>query len=156
MTDDHPFIAGLRHDAKACQDAEDEFRRTMNTRVAELAEARAFANRRMNLMRSLFDVVARAGQSEIAVAGAVAALRTRLGWHEDSDARDEVLTEYARLAAAAFTATHPREGDDAASRPGPDVARALADFETWYLAARGKPFWVLFEHYMPETQLVDF
>jgi hypothetical protein len=156
MIDDHPFIAALRKDARKCERAEDEFRRTMNQRVAELAEARAFANRRMNLMLYLLEMVARTEEREIAVAQAIASLRTRLGWHDDSQARGEVLTEYAKLAASAFAATREPNEKEEVAKPCPDVAEALADFEAWYAAARGKPFWMLFEHDMPETQLVDF
>jgi hypothetical protein len=162
MTEDHPFLALLEEEARQREHEESEFRRTMNARVAELAEARAFANRRMNLMRSLFATVGQAEQEEVAIAGAIAALRIRLGWREDSDARDQVLAEYAKVAAAAFAATH-RHDEEGAVQPvsteyatPPDVGAALAAFEAWYEGARGKPFWVLFEHYMPETQLVDF
>lgn len=153
MNGDHSFVASLCVDAKACEDAEDAFRRTMNARVAELAEARAFANRRMNVMRSLFDTVSRIEERDAAVAAALAALRQRLGWVEDSAARDEVLAAYRKVAEAAFAATHPADEKD---EPAADIAGALAGFEAWYVEARGKPFWVLFEHYMPETQLVDF
>ena len=157
MNGDHSFVASLCVDAKACEDAEDAFRRTMNARVAELAEARAFANRRMNVMRSLFDTVSRLEERDAAVAAALAALRQRLGWVEDSAARDEVLAAYRKVAEAAFAATHPAdEKDEPAVDIADDIAGALAGFEAWYVEARGKPFWVLFEHYMPETQLVDF
>jgi hypothetical protein len=157
MTTDS-YLDELEHAAAACEAAEAEFRRTMKERVAALAAERAFANRRMNVMRSLFQTVRQAETREIAVAGAVAALRQRLGWREDSPARDEVLSEYAKVADAAFGETRA-DADavetDAASRT-PSVREALAGFETWYLDTRGTAFWVLFEHYMPETQRVDF
>ncbi|MHB2264887.1 hypothetical protein [Aliihoeflea sp. PC F10.4] len=161
MSEMHPFIARLSENAAACEHEEQEFRRTMATRVATLAEARAFANRRMNLMKSLFATVAQADSQEIATAAAVAALRNRLGWRDDSDARNEVLTEYAKIAMAAYAATHEVEDDEdeivtVSVTQTPNVEAALQAFEDWYVEARGKPFWVLFEHYMPETQLVDF
>ena len=149
MSDAHPFIETLRDEARACEQAEDEFRRTMRERVAELAEARAFANRRMNVMRALLETAGRHDDRAEAVKAACSELANRLGWREESAAREEVLAEYAKLAATAHAATH-QETD------GADVPAALAEFEAWYLTARGKPFWVLFEHYMPETQLVDF
>jgi CHAD domain-containing protein len=151
MSEIHPFIGALESEAKARETAEAEFRREMNRKVAELAEARAFAFRRMNVMRALFDMVSGAKDREAAIAKAVRALRDRLGWVEDSEARTEVLERYAGIAAASFDATHPREEGEA-----PDPATALAEFEEWYASTREKPFWVLFEHYMPETQLVDF
>lgn len=152
MTDSHPFISMLVDDAKCCEQAEQDFRLTMNARVAELAQARAFAYRRMNVMRSLFDTVAAAQERDAAVARAVVMLRDRLGWRDDSDARQEVLVEYEKVAQTAFDAVHPLEDNVV----GSDIGEALAAFEAWYAEARGKPFWVLFEHYMPETQLVDF
>jgi hypothetical protein len=156
MTASQTLLDELEHAARGCEDEEAEFRRTMNARVAALAEARAFAHRRMNIMRSLFDTVAQADDGAIAVAAAVAALRNRLGWREESEARDEVLERYGALALAAFHATREDEASVAPDTPAPDVGAALAEFEAWYAEARGKPFWVLFEHYMPETQLVDF
>jgi hypothetical protein len=36
------------------------------------------------------------------------------------------------------------------------VPEALAAFEAWYAGNRPTPFWVLFEHYIPETPQVDF
>lgn len=164
MTDIHPFIATLSENAAACEHEEQEFRRTMASQVATLAQARAFANRRMNLMKLLFATVEQAESEEVAIAGALAALRNRLGWREDSQARDEVLTEYVKVAAAAFAATRgPEQDEDDAivktstgEASAADMEGALEAFEKWYVEARGKPFWVLFEHYMPETQLVDF
>lgn len=161
MNETHPFIHALAQDAHSCEHEEKEFRRTMASRVAALAEARAFANRRMNLMKSLFATVGQAESEEIALAAATTALRTRLGWRDDSEAREEVLAEYAKVAAAAFVATREADADEdriltASTADTPDIGTVLAGFEEWYVEARGKPFWVLFEHYMPETQLVDF
>ena len=162
MTD--PYLDELEREAADCEAAEAEFRRTMKERVAELAANRAFANRRMNVMRSLFQTVRQADTPEIAIAGAVAALRHRLGWREDSPARDEVLSQYANVAKAAFDEVRSGEAADTGEAPGgepegerpPSVRQALSAFEAWYLQTRGTAFWVLFEHYMPETQLVDF
>lgn len=157
MTSD-PYLEELEREATACEAAEAEFRRTMKEKVAALAQDRAFANRRMNVMRSLLQTVRQAETREIAMAGAVAALRQRLGWREDSPARDEVLTEYAKVADAAFRHAQPsaEAGSDPQLDEAPSMHDALATFETWYLGTRGTAFWVLFEHYMPETQLVDF
>ncbi len=37
-----------------------------------------------------------------------------------------------------------------------DVMAVLKEFESWYAAKHGSPFWVLFENHMPETPVVDF
>lgn len=163
MTASHPFLVELQEAAQGAERAESLLRKEMAARTKGLAGERAFAYRRMNVMRSLFEMVSQAESEEIAVAAAVAALRKRLGWVDDSPARDEVLAEYAKVASAAFHDARPAD-DEAkvilASTGGederPDTRQALAAFERWYAGTREKPFWVLFEHYMPETQLVDF
>jgi hypothetical protein len=149
---EHPYLTALSVNAKACEEAEAEFRRTMNEKVAELAQARAFAHRRINVMRALVETVETNPDRDSAVDRAVYLLRDRLGWREDSPARNEVLAEYRDVAVAAHAMFHPDDDDDDL----PELSEALATFEDWYLEARDKPFWVLFEHYMPETQLVDF
>jgi hypothetical protein len=149
---EHPFLTALSAATKACEEAEAEFRRAMNEKVAELAQARAFAHRRLNVMRALVETVQGNADRDAAVDRAVYLLRDRLGWREDSPARNEVLAKYRDVTIAAHAMFHPEEGDNNL----PELGEALATFEDWYLEARDKPFWVLFEHYMPETQLVDF
>lgn len=149
---EHPFLTALSAAAKACEEAEAEFRRAMNEKVAELAQARSFAHRRMNVMRALVETVQGNADRDAAVDRAVYLLRDRLGWREDSPARNEVLAKYSDVTIAAHAMFHPEEGDHNL----PELGEALATFEDWYLEARDKPFWVLFEHFMPETQLVDF
>jgi hypothetical protein len=53
-------------------------------------------------------------------------------------------------------ADRPAGSSSSASEPVPDPDTALAAFESWFLAARGTPFWTLFEVVIPETPLVDF
>jgi hypothetical protein len=79
-----------------------------------------------------------------------ATLRARLGWDFDSEARDEIVSRFAPVCAAL------REDDEAQAKDAADPAEALAAFEAWHIEARGVPFWVLFEKWMPETPVVDF
>lgn len=145
------FIEALAADAAAARDAEATFRREAAARIALLANERAFAFRRLALVRATADAVAGAEDEAVAVAAALAALRARLGWGEDSEARSAVLSRFAAVAAALYAATDPvRDGGTA------DVAAALAGFEGWYAEAYGVPFWALFEHEIPETPRVDF
>ena len=103
-------------------------------------------------MRAVADAIAPAENEDIAVAAASAVLRNKLGWANDSEARDAVLTHFAPVAKAMFASLAPPE----AEAEGADPRQALADFEAWYADTHGMPFWVLFEHYMPETPVVDF
>ena len=131
--------------------AEAAFRAELARRIKALAEARAFAFRKLNLMRAICDAVSSAGDEETAVANGLAVLRTRLGWAADSEARAEIISRFAPVCVAAFA----RLGEDGIA-PKEEPASALAAFEEWYATARGSPFWILFETYMPETPLVDF
>jgi hypothetical protein len=45
----------------------------------------------------------------------------------------------------------PDEGESANNVP-----EVLAGFEHWYAETRGSPFWLLFEHQIPDTPRVDF
>lgn len=182
------FIASLESATQAAAAAEAAWRNEAVRRTAMLAAERAFAFRRLNLLRAVTEAVAAAPDEETGVAHGLAMLRSRLGWTLASEAQDEIVGAFAPVcvalragcAASGAVATPVVAGaataasNDAAAwtRPvaddaapvaeagppagAPDPAAALAAFEAWYAAARQTPFWLLFEHYMPETPLVDF
>jgi hypothetical protein len=147
-----PFLSVLQAAADSAAEAEAQFRRDANRRFAALEAARAFAHRRLNLMRAIADAAAQPESEEIAVANALAVLQEKLGWRGDSEARSEVLSRFARVARAVADSVSARE--DAV--PEPDVMSALAEFEAWYAENHLAPFWALFEQQIPETPLVDF
>ena len=146
------FLDALKAAAEDAEKAEATFRREIGDLIKALEQERAFAFRRLNFMRAVADVIASAESEEVAVAHALAVVRTQLGWSSDSDARTEVLSRFATVAQAAFASLAPPEAEAEEA----DVPKALADFESWYAATRGSPFWILFEQYMPETPRVDF
>ena len=141
------FLDELKCAAERASQAEDAFRREIAARTKSLERERAFAHRRLNMMRDIDEVIAPAASEENAIAAAEAALRLRLGWPDLSPARTEVLSRFAPVARAVFAI---RESDDN------DVVAALASFEEWYRDTHPGPFWALFDHEMPETPLVDF
>lgn len=147
------FLDRLELAAEQAAQAEAAFRREWAERAKALERERAFAYRRLNFMRAIAEAAAAAESEEIAVAAATAVMRTKLGWSSDSDARTDVLSRFVPVAQQVFAGLAPADEDAA---PGPDVVGALAEFETWYRTAHPNPFWTLFEHYMPETPLVDF
>ena len=146
------FLDSLKEAAAKTDSAEAAFRREIAERIKNFEQARAFAYRRLNFMRALADATAAAESEEIAVANALAVVRTKLGWSSDSEARTAVLSRLAPVAQAMFAHLAPPEKDEKL----PDIGKALADFETWYGETHEQPFWVLFEHYIPETPRVDF
>ncbi|NGO54178.1 hypothetical protein [Allomesorhizobium camelthorni] len=145
------LLRELKTAAEAAKTAEASFRREAALRIAALEEERAFAFRRLNLMQAIAEAMASAESEEIAVASAFAALRTRLGWNLDSEARSEVIMHFSPVALAVFRAEVSSEEESSAK-----AHEAIAAFEHWYAETRGSPFWVLFEQQMPDTPLVDF
>jgi hypothetical protein len=153
MTPARSFLDVLKLAAEHASAAENKFRSEIAERTQTLETERAFAFRKFNMIRAIADVVASAESDEIAVAGATAVLRTKLGWSSDSEARDAVLVRFVPVARAMFATLAPPEDEDA---PAPDVIEALVEFERWYVETHPNPFWKLFETYMPETPVVDF
>ena len=145
------FLQDLHAAVRKAEAAEAQFRGEAAARIAGLEQQRAFAHRRLNLMKEVAEAVGSAEDEPTAVAYALAALRARLGWETDSEARAAVLARFAPVAEALFASLMP--GGDGGKA---DVAAALMRFETWYSQTHTAPFWTLFEHYIPETPRVDF
>jgi hypothetical protein len=146
------FLGTLKQSADDAAREEEEFRRSIASRTKALEQERSFAFRRLNLMRSVADAIATAEGEDIAVAAAQAILREKLGWSSDSEARTEVLTQFAAVAQAIYAALSPVE--DGELRPDP--VAAIKSFEGWYAGTHPVAFWMLFENYIPETPRVDF
>jgi hypothetical protein len=146
------FLDRLKVAADTASAAEATFRQQAAQRIAVLDRERAFAFRRLNLMRAIADAIIETETEEQAVAGALATLRAKLDWSSESDARARVLSRFSAVAQAVFANLMPSDNDALL----PDVAQALVEFETWYAETRGTPFWVLFDHYRSETPVVDF
>jgi len=147
------FIDDLTLAADRAQAAEDSYRREAARQTTRLATERAFAFRRLNLMRAIANGVGDAASKEVAVSVATAALRARLGWSHDGEARDAVLARFASVAQAVFADLSPRNDTEPA---GLGVHKALADFENWYAQTHPSAFWVLFENEMRETPVIDY
>jgi|SRR5579862_7695068 len=153
MTPGPSFLDVLNKATERTNLAEEAFRREIAERLKALERERAFAFRRLNLMRAIADVVVSAESEEIAVAGATAVLRAKLGWSSDSEARDAVLSRFAPVAQAVFASLAPPQSEEGAPA---DVIATLGEFERWYADSHPNWFWILFETYMPETPVVDF
>ena len=121
------FLNVLTAEAEARAEEETDFRRQIASRTKELERQRSFAFRRLNLMRSVAEVIAGAESEEIAVAAGGAVLRAKLGWHDDSEARSEVVENFAPVAQAIFANFEPSESED---EEKPNVMDRLSAFET--------------------------
>jgi hypothetical protein len=165
------FLDALKAAAEEAEKTEGAFRREMAQRIAVLERERAFAFRRLNLMRAVADAVAGAESDEIAaeiraaegevaaealmeiaVACAQGALSDKLGWSSLDPARMAVLKQFDPVARSVFWSLRQPDAPGTVN----DVQGALAAFETWYAGSHEVPFWALFDHYIPETPRVDF
>jgi hypothetical protein len=152
MTPLSHYLDELKMNADRATAAENEFRAQIATRIRALENERAFAYRRLNLMRLIAEGMNSAENEEAAVAAASAMLRTKLGWVSDSNARTEVISHFVPVAQAMFDQHAPEKCE---SKPR-NLAQALAEFENWYASTHTVAFWALFENVMPETPIVDF
>lgn len=144
------FVEALQAATLETQRAEQAVREEFARRIAALAEERAFAFRRLNLVTALQETVARADDEDMAAIYGLAFLRHRLGWAEDEGVRAEIGERFAPFCRALHACG--RETPD----PAADPAAELASFEAWYIERVGTPFWIVFENPMPETPLVDY
>ncbi len=145
------FLAELESAAISANAAEGELRQRVAREIARLERERAFAYRRLNLVREVAKAVASAENDERAIACGTAVVRSELGWEAESETRNETLQRFAPVVRAAFEGLCPPETEETSAH----IAEALAGFEAWYESTHGKPFWVLFDQYVPELPLVE-
>jgi hypothetical protein len=154
-----PLLDALKAVADRAAMAETAFRRETAQRIKTLEQERAFAFRKLNLMRAVAAAVTGPEKDDDAVAAGAAALKDELGWVGTSEARAAVLDRFAEVARAVRAAIVPPD-PDAGPGPGPeappDPLGALEAFEAWYADTHTGPFWALFEQYVRENPLVDF
>jgi hypothetical protein len=146
-----PLLDALQAAANRAASEETAFRRESAQRIQALERGRSVAFRRLKLMQDVARFAERAESEELAVAGCIAILQTKLGWSSDSEARSEILSRFGGIAKAIFAQAQPEP-----EVPEPDVLAVLSDFEAWYAAQHGAAFWDLFDQPMLETPLVDF
>jgi hypothetical protein len=146
------LLDALKAAANQAAASETAFRRDIALRIKALERERAFAFRRLNLMRAVAAAVTGPEKDDDAVAAGVAALRDEIGWVGASEARTEVLDRFAEVARALRAVVAPTEAD---AEP-PDPLAALDAFEAWYADTHTGPFWALFDQYVPENPVVDF
>jgi hypothetical protein len=146
------LLATFEAAATAAGAAETAIRKRAEAEIAAAERERAFAYRRLNLMRTLIRATAAAETEEEAAGRGVAAVRAQLGWDADSATRVETLGRFSPVVRAVFAGLAPTE--DGKTRTA-DVAGTLTDFEAWYERTYGLSFWRLFEQEIAELPLVE-
>lgn len=142
------YLDSLDATARMASAAEVEHQKEAAARAAELRTERAFAWRRLNLMRSLAGAVRGAEKAEDAATAGRAAMLGLVGWNGSTQAQRDAADRFAPVVLAVWAAL--REGED-----GTDPGAALVEFEDWFAAERGAPFLGLMEREMVELPLVE-
>jgi hypothetical protein len=145
------LIAELEAAARAAWQEEQSLRARMTQEVTRLERRRAFAHRRINLVRILAAAAAGADAEEVATAAQRAAVRRELGWDGGSEFQRAVLDRLRPAGLAVWRCA--RAGDGA--EPPAAVHAELEAFETWFESAHRGPFYALFDREPPEVSLVE-
>ena len=137
--------------AKAANFAEDEFRRNITKRVKELEVERAFAFRRLNLMKSIGQAVADAKDEEEVKVKASECSLAEVNWTGGSQAQRDVVEKFTPVALAVWNASKPEAKPEDVAKIEPE----LTAFEEWFAQNREAPFLTLMEVEMVELPLVE-
>jgi hypothetical protein len=145
------LLSGFESAARTAQEAETAFRKTVAAQIARLEREREIAFRRTRLIRLLAGAAAGFAKEDEAVGAQSLALAEEFGWAAGSEAHKAILEEMKPLAVAIWQCVCETETGAAEA-----VGVELANFEAWFEATRGSPFYALFDQYVPEVPLVDF
>ncbi len=145
------YFSELDRVARSANAAEDEFRRNIANRMRELEEARAFAFRRLNLMKSIAHAVEGAKDEEEALQRASEAFLSEVGWTGGSQSQRDVVEKFSPVALAVWEASKP----EAAPENLQKIASELAAFENWFAEGREASFLTLMHRDLPELPLVE-
>lgn len=153
-------LVALERAALTADAAEKRFRASFAQQVERLEVERRHAFRRYAFLKALIGADESAQDAEASRAAQLKAAAGELEWDDIDAARRPVLDALAPLmdavhgARVASASERPKTvGDATGDEP---ILAALAAFEAWHLAMRGKPFENLFDRYVQETPLVDF
>lgn len=153
------ILAELQAAAQDAAAAEKAFKRDIDKRIAELEQARAFAHRRVDIVKAL-GAVAPEGALEACALARLKALFVHIEWiNESLDELDptecEVRDALMPLATAIEELARARP-DASRAAPSPGPIEALAAFEAWYRQRFGCEFMGSFEERANFRPLVDF
>jgi hypothetical protein len=142
-------LATLAARAEAASNDETAYRRESARRIETLERARAFAYRRLNLLKKVAATAAGEPDARKAADARIAAAFVEIGWIGASLAE---LGDKGREAEARFrpVAEAIGAGDE------PAMLAALAAFEAWFAERFGRDFCSVFDRYEPDTPKVDF
>lgn len=145
------YIADLENNARAASIEEEDFRRNIAAKVREHEQARAFAYRRLNLMKTVAGAVAAAKDEEEAKTMGSAAFLREIGWTGATEFQRQTAEHFAPVAIVLWQANAEEAPEDS----GKTIEKELAAFESWYAEQRETPFLQVMEQEAPVLPLVE-
>ncbi|MSP50673.1 MAG: hypothetical protein EXQ95_15280 [Alphaproteobacteria bacterium] len=142
-------LATLTARAEAASGEETAYRGEAARRTEILERARAFAYRRLNLLKKMAATAADEADAMKAADARMVVAFADIGWI--SDGLDE-LDEKGRETEARFRPVAEALGDG----DEPRMVAALAAFEAWFSDRFGRDFCAVYDRYVPDTPKVDF
>ncbi|HWM81081.1 MAG TPA: hypothetical protein VNQ56_03375 [Pseudolabrys sp.] len=145
------YLDDLERTAHKVSADEETYRREAAARFRELEQARAFAFRRLNLMRTVIDAVTGIEEEEEAIKTGTIAFMREVEWSGATEAQRQAIEQFNPVVLAAWQLS--RTEGDAGDTAG--LTRALADFEQWFSNSRNSPFLTVMEREVVELPLVE-
>jgi hypothetical protein len=146
------LVAGFEAAAQAAQEAEAQLRKYVAQEIARIEAERQLSFRRARVIHLLASSSFGSEDEAAALSAQAVAVREELGLKTENAAHEEIVAHLRPVGQAVWAcACSPEEHVD------PAAARAaLGEFESWFETSRGRPFYSLFDRYMPDTPVVDF
>jgi hypothetical protein len=149
------YLDELRALAESCGQEETAYREESQKRLAALADRRARAYRRYNLVREMIELARPVPDEAACIAAQTTGILAEAGWSDADAAYREVAEALAPVARLVHADLHGLA--ESAPRSGNSVPRALETFEAWYRERFGTEFPALQPRDAPSFQpLVDF
>ena len=149
------MLAGFETAALAAGQAEAQFKREIDSRIAELEQARAFAHRRLRLIAAMAAPV-EAAEPAAALAARLDLAFIHIGWADREPDPTELEVRAALEPVAAAIEDLSRPGGNEQPPPAETVAQAFTGFEAWYRRRFGVEFLAVFEQRATFRPVVDF
>lgn len=143
------LLATLAARAEAASADEAAYRREALRRTELLERSRAFAYRRLNLLKKMAEIAADEPDAKKAADARIAAAFVDIGWI--AGGLDE-LDDKGRETEAKFRPVVEAlgKGDE------PGMVAALDAFEAWFAERFKRDFCAVYDRYVPDTPKVDF
>lgn len=145
------YLEDLGSTAREASIAEEQFRKQAALRAEELKTERAFAFRRLNLVKAIGRAVNSAENEEDALKDGRAVFFREVSWNGATQKQKEVADQFNTVVLAIWSAVRPAGETD----EQPPVSDALAAFEKWYAESRNTAFLNLMEREIVELPLVE-